>query len=146
MKQLSLVVAACVALAIGSCKKSSVNNTALVGKWCLINDSTFLAGTPIFQGGHANYIGVASDYFNFTSDGRLYIREGNNFDTATYNMLPGNEVKLVFFSINNTSFGSNGATRGTFNITNLTAHTATLTLPVIITPEGEEYEEINLSR
>jgi hypothetical protein len=110
-----------------------------------VNDTTYLAGSAIFQGGSQNYHGVAGDYFNFTANGHLYIKEGANADTATYSVINGSQLNITWYYVNGTGF-PNGASKGAFTVTNLTAHTVTLTLPEIITPDGAEYEEINLKR
>ena len=129
--------------AIISCRKNIA--VTIVGKWSLVNDSTFLAGTPILQGGSLNYIGIATDYYDFNSNGDLYIKKGNASDTAKYSVTSNNQVKFVYYSLNGTTFGSNGAIAGPYTITTHTEHNLTLTLSGI-TPEGEEFELINLKK
>jgi hypothetical protein len=126
-----------------SCMKTTAPGIA--GKWSVINDSSFLAGNGIFQGGGSNYIGVSSDYYDFRPDGNLYIKEETVTDTGKYNMVSVDQVKIIYLSENGTSFGPNGGIRGTYLITNHTAHNLTLTLSGL-TPEGEEFEVINLKK
>jgi hypothetical protein len=146
MKHRTVIIALLLLMAFCACKKSSVSDSDLVGQWSVVNDTTYLEGTAIFQGGSQNYIGVAGDYFKFTQDGNLYIKEGSTLDTAAYSFVASNKIKLVFFTVGSTSFGPNGATRGDFIISNFTRHSLTLTLAGIITPDGAESEQINLRR
>jgi hypothetical protein len=74
-----------------SCTKNSgTHNPAnsLVGKWKISYDSSCDEG-PAVGGTNCNvFKGSAADsadaYYNFTSDGKIYIKEGNTLDTATY--------------------------------------------------------------
>lgn len=60
-------------------------------------------------------------------------------------METNNQVQIVMFVQNRIAFGSAAAIRGTFDITNLTAHTTTLTLSGLI-PEGQELKIIKLKK
>jgi hypothetical protein len=126
-----------------NCRKSAI--PCIVGKWNIVNDSSSLAGNAILQGGDSNYIGMASDYYDFRVNGNLYIKEGATLDTAIYTMVSANQVKITFFVFDGVSFGPTGATRGTYIMTNHTTHTLSLTLSGL-TPEGEEFEMINLKK
>jgi len=126
-----------------SCKKNST--ATIVARWNVVNDSTLLEGIGLVQGGHSNYKGVATDYFDFSPNGYLYEKEGIYLDTAKYSLLPNNQVQLLYYTFDGIGFGSNGAIVGPFNITLLTEHNLTLTLSGL-TPEGEEFHVINLKR
>ncbi len=128
-----------------SCTKTNVQTNTLAGKWNIINDSSSITSSLNGFNGGSNYIGTSNDYYNFTVNGNLYINEGTSLDTATYSMVSNNQVKLVYYYANGVSFGSSGAIRGTYNITNLTAHGVTLTTSGL-TPEGQELEIINLKK
>lgn len=140
-----------VGLSISSCKKSAdpkdglitcpgfiENYNSLIGKWNLVTDSTFV-GVGI-DNHPVSYSGQAGDYFDFRSDGKLYIKEGIKMDTSTYK-LTSNTMILI------PSFGAtvNGVLK-TSNITNLTAHHATITAPILTTPGGLFGRKVDLSR
>lgn len=128
-----------------SCSKDGNRNALLIGKWKLINDYSYLAGSATFTGGESNYTGKSNDYFYFTQEGHFYVKKDNEQDTGTYTFPEEGQVQLIYFNLGNVSFGGNGGIRGTYIITNLTYYTATLTLSEI-TPEGESKEIINLKR
>jgi hypothetical protein len=116
----NIVVSVCLlflAISINSCNKTTGQTNPLTAKWNIINDSLSdvnLTGT--------NYIGKASDYFDFTANGTLYIKEDSLLNTATYSMVANDQVDIVYILSNGIS------AHRTFSITNLTAHSATLTL------------------
>jgi hypothetical protein len=140
MKSTLIILLAFFIICIVSCKKES--DVTIVGKWSIINDSSFLEGSGLFVGGGFNYKGVATDYYDFNSNGNLFIKKGNELDTAKYSLV-SNQVTIVYYSFGGITFGSNGAIRGTFKITDLNQHHLTLTLSGL-TPEGEELEVIDL--
>jgi hypothetical protein len=119
----NIIIAICLAflmVSIISCKKTDVQTNSLVGKWNIINDSIYI---PIANIGGSNYIGTSDDYYNFTATGKVYINENSLLVNATYSMIANNQIDIVY---------SNGSYDPYF-ITNLTAHTATLTLAVPLT-------------
>ncbi len=128
-----------------SCSKSDTTNNSIIGNWQIINDSSSTTNSLNGFNGHSNYIGVSGDFYNFKSDGNLYIKEANSLDTGKYSMVADNETQISMFSESGVSFGTNGAIRGNFTITNLTSKTLTLTLSGL-TPEGQELEIINLKK
>jgi hypothetical protein len=104
-------------LSVVSCNKTGVQTSPLVAKWNIINDSLSiitLSGT--------NYIGTSNDYYNFTANGTLYIKEDSLLYTTTYSMVANNQIDIVY------NFSNDVTEHRTYYITNLTAHTATLTL------------------
>lgn len=137
------IIALVIISGIISCLKDSP--VSIVGKWNIVNDSIFLEGNQMYPGENTNYIGTQADYFNFTSDGNLYVKKGTSFDTATYHLLSDDKIELIYFSANGISFGTAGAIRGTYHIINLTAHSVSLSLSGL-TPEGRQAEIINLKR
>ena len=147
MKNIIITISLILSLIVSviSCKKTAVQTISLEGKWNIINDSSSITGSLNGFNGGSNYIGTTNDYYNFTVNGNLYINEGLSLDTATYSMDTSNQVKLVYYSANGVNFGPNGAIRGTYYITNLTAHTATLTLSGL-TPEGQALQIINFKK
>jgi hypothetical protein len=104
-------------VAVISCHKNNVQTNPLLGEWNLINDTSVILS---FNG--TNYIGTPADYYNFTANGTLYIKEDTLLSGPTYTMLINNQVDIVYHLANDAE------DHRTYNITNLTAHTATLTL------------------
>ena len=100
-----------------SCNKTGVQTSPFVGKWNIINDSL----TVISLNG-TNYFGTSNDYYNFIGNGTLYIKEDSLMYTTTYSMIDNNQIDIVY------SLSNDVAEHRTYYITNLTAHTATLTL------------------
>lgn len=64
-----------------SCKKDNMP-ASILGKWNIKIDSSY-AG--VGAGNHeVSYVGQPGDYFNFSSDGHIYVRENSILDTFTY--------------------------------------------------------------
>ena len=119
------------------CKKDSA--ISIVSNWSLINDSI----NSNFGGAthDSNYKGLNSDYFNFSTDGKLYIREGNLYDTSNYQVLSGN--KIIIDSISATDNGEYVPS----TISVLTPTKATIIVTNAVLNPGGGYERIiNLSR
>ena len=116
----NIVVVICLAfliVSVISCNKTGVQTSPLVAKWNIINDSLSiisLSGT--------NYIGTSNDYYDFTGNGTLYITEDSLLYTTTYSIVANNQIDIVYDLSNDVT------EHRTYYITNLTAHTATLTL------------------
>lgn len=67
-----------------SCTKNNNMPKSIVGKWNIKIDS-FYVGAGLSNHGVA-YVGRSNDYFNFSSDGRVYINENSVLDTLTYTL------------------------------------------------------------
>jgi hypothetical protein len=74
-----------------SCTKNSGTRSlanSLVGKWKISYDSSCNEGPAVGGTNCKVFKGSAADsadaWYNFTSDGKIYIKEGNTLDTATY--------------------------------------------------------------
>lgn len=136
-----IVIIDCLLLA--SCKKENTGSASLTGTWQVVSDSTSISGSGPFKGGGQTYVGTPADHYTFTSDGHLYVHEGNNIDTATYVV---NDTKL---NLNYTYLLEGGATIqgavGYFDISSLNDHTLTLSQNGL-TPEGRMVQIINLKR
>ena len=84
MKQKILVgLTALISFFIVSCKKNSYPangiNADITGKWNILSDSTFF-GVGI-DNHPVNYTGKTDDYFDFRTDGNLYIKKSTILDT-----------------------------------------------------------------
>jgi hypothetical protein len=156
MKYIIAIVFVFIVFASSSCKKSPLidfsnqnfyigNDSSLIGKWNILNDSTSLQGIgPLQKDIHSNYIGAQTDYYNFTSEGNLYVKEGTNLDTCTYTFVSSNQINIVGFYVNGTEF-LGGASMGTYVIEGLTENSVTLKLSEL-TPDGKEIVIINLKK
>ena len=100
-----------------SCKKSSKNS--IVGKWSIIDDSTkFVAGSNAASSYHSDYIGQPGDYYNFSTNGMMYVKEGAALDSMAYEILSNGQVRCTpspGFTQNYTA-SEVTATTATFNI------------------------------
>jgi hypothetical protein len=119
---------------VTSCHKNNVQSNPFVAKWNIITDTLAVLS---FTG--TNYIGTPADYYNFTAGGTLYIKEDTLQYTATYSVLINNQVNIVYY------FPNDAQDSRTYNITNLTAHTATLTLAAASMGPAQ-YQVINLKK
>jgi len=134
---------------LSSCLKGNGDprpDLAIIGDWALVNDSvtTTVWGISANQPTLGfNYVGVATDHYNFTAGGTLYVVEGNVKDTSAY-ALKQNSLQLTYSSQNGYKFNS-PQTSG-YTVTNLTAHTATLSGGLSLTPETTYTHIINLRK
>ncbi len=122
---------------ITSCDKDAASATIL-GKWNLINDSKFI-GVGI-NNHPVNYTGQTGDYFDFRTDGNLYIKEGAVLDTLPYTLTSDTTILILSFGII-----LNG-TPEISSIKDLSAHSTTINAPVAITPGGQFGRTVNLNR
>jgi hypothetical protein len=125
-----------------SCKKSSLSTndtpTSIVKKWNILNDSTFIG---VGVNNHpVNYAGQAGDYFDFRTDGYIYIKEGPILDTLSYSLTSDTTILIASFGII-----SNGIPEMS-RITNLTTHHVTIIAPLVVTPGGLFGRKVNLTR
>ena len=101
-----------------SCKKSS-NNNSIIGNWSIIDDSTkFVASSSASSSFHSDYIGQPGDYYNFSSNGMMYVKEGAALDSMAYEILSNGQVRCTpspGFTQNYTA-SEVTATTATFNI------------------------------
>lgn len=129
-----------------SCRKSSnvtpPKAATIQGKWKVVTDSlvTDGFGGPVTQ----VYQGVGSDYFNFTSDGKLYAIEGTGRDTATFTV--ADSVLNLDYSYGSFEYFQQGWYFDQFKVNKLDAHSAILKCS--LTPPGiyAYYRTITLSR
>lgn len=126
-----------------ACKKAALRGTdqdLVVGSWKVINDSSSSTGT--FNGGH-NYKGIPDDYFQFTTGGNLFTREGQFFDTATYKISANNQLDIRYSVLSGVHIFKNAPE--TFTIRKITAHQLSLESGGL-TPEGYIVRIINLKK
>lgn len=106
-------------IAIISCTKELISpqnsQISIIGRWNIVNDS-LVSGIGSSGYSYENYVGLAGDYFDFRSDGYVYIKEGNALDTLSYQLQDSNKIIIESFG-----FIINGVAT-TSDITILTAH------------------------
>jgi hypothetical protein len=119
------------------CCGANSPSTSIFNKWNIVSDSTF---TGVGITNHAvNYAGQAGDYFNITTNGIIYTREGDVLDTLTYNSLTDTTIVISSFGI--TLNGVLAPSHFTF-----TAHSLNIASPEYATPGGIFGRRIKLSR
>jgi hypothetical protein len=137
-----------------SAKKDTVTTTVdqpidqslLVGNWQLINDTSTTVPWGLWQGqptsGH-NYMGQPSDYYKFTADDHAYTSISGFVDTANYTI--SRDTVHVVYTYFNGIVSTDGVYNSFWRVTNLTAHTATITT-IFITPETVITSVTNLKK
>jgi hypothetical protein len=130
-----------------SCSKSSNrqsitnlndSNYSILHTWNIVYDSTY---SGIGLGNHlVLYTGKAGDYFDFNSNGNLYIGEGPNRSTLSYTIINNTTLIISTFGIT-----INGIPDSTY-LTGLDDHHATLLAPFFATPGGIFGRKVQLIR
>jgi hypothetical protein len=133
----NLLIAVLIFPLLAGCKKDNNKNTTptLIAKWNLVTDYTanHLAQTN-------TYTSVPGDYFDFRSNGKCYIKEGNQYDTLTYAITSDTTISIHPFAINNAAYYSSKSNP-------LTLHAATITSAGPYPPGVEvDYRQVKLSR
>jgi hypothetical protein len=150
MKTLYTVCVTFLALVLYSCQKSNVTLAtppSVVGHWNLVADSTssFLGASQAPTLTTHKYIGTAADYYNFNTDGKVYINNKGRLglDTAYYKVVSPTKLNIYYlFSTGEVPYAGGN---GTFNVTTLTAHSLIINTTGL-TPEGPITTFLTLSR
>lgn len=119
----------------------------LEGNWKLVNDSTNMQFWGLWSGRApviTNYFGKATDYYNFTAYGKLYVHDNAIIDSQTYK-LARDTVFSEYPYIDGQTNQVDSAYNAHYVITLLTQHSCTLTT-FFISPETASFSTINLSR
>jgi hypothetical protein len=135
-----LVIIASLALCLYACKKdgNNTNPSSIAGKWNIVSDSTY---SGVGLGNHpVNYVGQPGDYFDFTTNGTVYTKEGTILDTLTYRIVSDKTIVISPFSII-----LNGVPETSY-ITTFTARSLVINAPRVLTPGGVFGRKISLSR
>lgn len=136
---ISLVLLSCSKkLANSDIKALTQNDSSISGKWNVIYDSAF-TGFGIANN-VVGYTGRAGDYFDFRPDGNVYTKEGTLLDTLSYKLFTDSTIVIAEFGL--TFNGKPDTTR----IIYFPNHTATFITPVDITPDGEIWRRVQLTR
>lgn len=116
-----------------SCTKKSDSPTSILGKWNIKIDSS---STGVGSGYHpVAYVGQPGDYFNFKSDGHVYISENSVLDTRMYTLSSDSIV------IQNFSFAE-----GKCRVPSPSTHNLVITSGHFITPGGDFGRTVYLAR
>lgn len=89
--------------------QTSDSTTLLTIKWKLIKDSVSNIGTYYFMEGGTPYyptagvyFGTATDYWDFHSNGSVYIHENNQSYTSTYQLHSNNKLVITDMLVHDT--------------------------------------------
>jgi len=126
-------------LSLYACTKGSNNGPAtIVAKWNIVSDSTY-AGVG-YLNHPVDYAGQPGDYFNITSNGVIYTKEGQQLDTLSYHLMGDTGIVI-------TSFGviANGVPQVS-RIKTLTSTSLVIASPLFLSPGGVFGRKITLSR
>lgn len=136
MKRLFIILITLISLELVSCKKEAA--VSIMGTWNLVSDAV-TSGIGLNVKTYS-YTGVPGDYFDFRTDGKLYIKEGFNSDTLNYTLLPDNKITISSFGwvINGVPVES--------DIVMLTANHVSIHVPNISNPGGVYERTVSLDR
>lgn len=113
---------------------AAVPDSALVGNWTLVSDSTSLTGgeKPAFDSG-SKYTGQPGDYFNITSNGKISMNEGSNYQAiACVETDSGKDLfELWYTQYPNVALAGGGFIRAELLKPLVSAHSAVLTTQVV---------------
>jgi len=110
----------------------------LAGKWNVVTDTVY-AGVNT-GGNPAVYVGQPGDYFDFATDGHVYIKEGATLDTLTFQLVSGTQINIVSF----TAMFKNQIE--TCLISPITSHSTGIISPLLPLPAGPQQRIVSLSR
>jgi hypothetical protein len=115
----------------------------ITGKWNLVSDSTF---EGIGASNHPfDYAGSVIDYFNFSSNGYVYTREGASLETLTYRLVLDSSIIISNFGIILNGVQDTSTISG-LTATNGSTQTIVIESPFISTPGGNFWRKVTLRR
>ena len=138
MKAAYAIIFGCLILCLYACKKGR-NPTpgSVVGRWNIASVASF---TGVGVNNHmVNYAGQPGDYYEFTTNGILYTREGTARDTLDYNVV--GDTSIIIKTPRNT-----GGIPQPGRITTFTAHSLAIYGPYLATYGGTFGNTVSLSR
>jgi hypothetical protein len=141
MKYVILFGVIAVVFSLASCKKNvspEEDNASIIGKWNIVTDSSHVG---IGANNHlVVYTGKEGDYFNFSSNGKLYIKENIMLDTLQYNLTSDTTMTIDSFLDD-----SNGTSQ-TCTITNPAPHNTVISTAISYTPGGTFGRKVTLDK
>ena len=112
---------------------------AMIAKWSLVSDtSSWCFGADTLH--QKKYTGTPSDYFDFRTDGKCYIREGGVYDTLSYSVRVDNQIIIQKFGDNVNGYYLPNT------ITQLTDHNFTIATIFLAGPGGWSRRELYLKK
>jgi hypothetical protein len=139
------IAAAMLMVSLFSCKRVApdccgANPTALsvAGQWNIVADTIY---SGVNTGANpAIYVGQSGDYFDFRTDGYVYIKEGASLDTLSYNMFSPGRVAIVAF------FPKNLSMPDTCQVKGYTEQNIEIVSSLGEIPAGPQQRKVALSR
>ena len=123
--------------------------TKLVGKWSIVSEEWSgtnyadpVVSTQVFD---STYMGQAGDYYEFTADSNLFIRESIYFDTARYYYVSEDSIQTMWGTWQGITIGPPYGYGPLYNIRGLTDDSVVLFSSGLI-PEGPRTDIITLKR
>jgi hypothetical protein len=125
----------------------NVNTTiSLVGTWKIAKDSSHFDGGALPGNATSTaYAGTSGDHFKFTGEGKLFIKENNIADTASYILTGDSKVVVSYLFYNGSPIASHGSVTASFSQVSL-GNTAVTLVSSIATSQGTFYRKIDLVR
>lgn len=72
--------------------------STVVGEWSVVSDSSWQGvGLYVIQDALKVYAGLPGDYWDFRTDGFVYVKEGAMLDTLSYTLNGSNEIIIENF-------------------------------------------------
>lgn len=142
-------------ISTGDSDQDTISPSAtIIGTWRILKDSFYVAGNPQFYNVKDSvYFGTPADYYIFTPNGTLYIKEASTSDTIHYELLASNQVNLIFntyITIQDSSGNDEQVNyKKTYTITTLTSSRLTMSSNIssdILTPEGYFANRLKLEK
>lgn len=116
----SLLIAACLLFCLSACKKDG-NAAFVTGKWSIVKTVYHTALDTMING-------LATDYYDFGSDGALTIQDHQDNMTGKYTLNGVKSVGINIYTEDGHGFGVI-TPPAIFTISNLSSHSLTLTSP-----------------
>jgi hypothetical protein len=139
------IVAAAFVVSLFSCTKTMQDccganpvPLSVAGQWNVVADTIY---SGVNTGADpAIYVGQAGDYFDFRTNGYLYIKEGASLDTLSYNMFSPGRVAIVAF------FPKNVSAPDTCQVKGYTEQNIEILTSLGEIPAGPQQRKVALSR
>ncbi|HVW94466.1 MAG TPA: hypothetical protein VHA56_00690 [Mucilaginibacter sp.] len=132
-----LLIVVTFAVLSGCSSGDGMEPVVLVAKWKLVSDSTAMSSTGM-ETSTASYKGTVADYFDFRSDGKCYIKEGNVYDTLDYHLKGPTRIVISNFGDNDDDHPS--------VIDPFTGNRAVITSPLSFSSGGFSYRTVTLKK
>jgi len=117
-----LLIIACLLFCLSACKKDGSTNASIVaGKWNILK-------TVYHNAKDTTINGLATDYYDFGSNGALTIQDHQENITGNYSLNGTKSVGINIYTVDGHGFGVT-TPPAVYTISNLSSHRLTLTSP-----------------